>query len=166
MRGQDFESHYENFIVMYYCPTKAGRRQENTGQRESWGERRNKPLSNEGSRGHLLGKNKKGLKYKKPRWQFDIDAEIQLVTKRKYQCQACFYKRLGGKSLKAMSTGKQEQCVGKFRRIFPGKHLGVRILNVSGHMQKEGLMKTLQMYHCCTAQMVVFTEITFFVAAF
>lgn len=26
---------------MYYCPTKAGRRQENTGQRESWGVRRN-----------------------------------------------------------------------------------------------------------------------------
>lgn len=59
-----------------------------------------------------------------------------------------------------MSTGKQEQCAGKFRMIFPCKYLGAWIPNISGHVQKEGSMKTLQV--CTALIIVVFTEITFF----
>lgn len=54
-----------------------------------------------------------------------------------------------------------------FRIIFLGKYGGVLILNASGHVQKERLMKTLQLHHCYTALIMVdYTEITFCNAAF
>lgn len=54
-----------------------------------------------------------------------------------------------------------------FRIIFLGKYVGVLILNASGHVQKERLMKTLRLHHCYTALITVdYTEITFCNAAF
>lgn len=62
-----------------------------------------------------------------------------------------------------MSTGKQKKCVGKFRMIFLGIYMGVWILNISGHMQKEGSMKTLERCRCCTELIMAgFIEFTFF----